>query len=62
MKQAIKSIGFTLLIIGTICLLLNEFFDWGRSATLTFAAVNVLGFVALAYAHWGIQEDKKSGV
>ena len=57
MKQAIKLSGFILLGIGTLGLLINELiFDWGGTATLTFAAVNVVGFAALAFAHWGMKQ------
>ena len=42
-----------LLITGTLGLLANEFIlDWGTIATLTFAALNVVGLVILAYANW----------
>ena len=57
MKQVIELSGFILLIIGTLGLLINELiFDWGGTATLTFAAVNVVGFAALAFAHWGMKQ------
>ena len=53
-------IAFILLIIGTAGLLVNEFvFDWGRVATIIFAAMNVLGLISLAYANWG-KKGKKS--
>jgi len=56
MKQVIKLSGFILLIIGTLGLLINEFiFDWGGIATLTLAAVNIVGLAALAFAHWGMR-------
>ena len=52
-------IAFILLIIGTAGLLVNELvFDWGRVATIVFAAVNVLGLILLAYANWGKKEKK----
>ena len=52
-------IAFILLIIGTVGLLINEFvFDWGRVATIIFAAVNVLGLVLLAYTNWGKKGKK----
>ncbi|NQT72693.1 MAG: hypothetical protein HQ553_07965 [Chloroflexi bacterium] len=58
MKKFVELGAFVLLIIGTLGLLINEMiFDWGRSATLTFAAVNVVGLVALALAHWGMKQD-----
>ncbi len=40
--------AFVLVITGTLGLLANEFmFDWGRAATLLFAASNVIGLVGL---------------
>jgi len=58
MREVIKRGGFTLLVIGTLGLLVNEFaFDWGRAATLTLAALNVVGLAALAVAHWGIKKE-----
>ena len=53
MRERILIIGFILLGVGTIGLLINEFFfDWGRGATLTFAVINVVGFISLASAHF----------
>ena len=44
-------IAFVLLLVGTIGLLLNEFvFEWGRTATLIFAAANVVGLIGLGTA------------
>ena len=52
-KDVIKLVAFILLAVGTIGLLLNEFvFDWGRAATLAYAALNVVGFVMLAFTIW----------
>ncbi len=49
MRERILIIGFILIGVGTIGLLINEFFfDWGRGATLTFAIINVVGFISLA--------------
>ena len=49
-----KPTAFILLIIGTVGLLLNEFaFDWGRTVTITFAVVNAVGLVTLAFLIWG---------
>ena len=48
-----KLIGFILLILGTVGLLLNELvFDWGRVATLLFAASNLIGLAILAFSYW----------
>jgi len=58
MKEAAKLIAFILLIIGTLGLLINEFiFDWGSTATIIFAAVNIVGFAILAYTFWGKKKD-----
>lgn len=55
MKEAAKLIAFILLGIGTIGLLVNEFVtDWGRGVTITFACLNVLGLVLLAFTAWSI--------
>jgi len=56
-REATRLIAFILLIIGTIGLIINEFiFDWGSAATLTFAAVNIVGFAILAFAFWGAKK------
>ena len=50
MREAIKLSAFVLLFIGTLGLIINELiFDWGSAATLTFAALNIVGFAILAY-------------
>ena len=55
MKEAAKLIAFFLLGIGTIGLLVNEFVtDWGRGVTITFACLNVLGLVLLAFTVWSM--------
>lgn len=52
-----KLIAFILLIIGTIGLLLNELvFDWGRVATIIFAASNLIGLAILAYEIWVMRD------
>ena len=49
MREAIKLSAFVLLIIGTLGLIINEFiFDWGSTATLTFAVANIVGLAILA--------------
>ena len=61
MKQDVKLSGFILLIVGTFGLIITEIITrWGGAVvwqhlTLTFAVVNALGFVALAFARWGIK-------
>jgi len=60
MREVAKLSAFILLIIGTLGLLINEFiFDWGATATLTFAALNVVGLVILAYTYWGMKKKHK---
>ena len=61
LKEVAKTIAFILLIIGTIGLILNEFVaDWGRSATITFACLNFVGLVVLAYTSWVTGKQKGS--
>jgi membrane-bound ClpP family serine protease len=61
MKEVAKIIAFILLIVGTIGLLLNEFVSgWGRSATITFACLNFVGLIALAYTSWVTGKRKGS--
>ena len=59
MKEAITVIGFSLLIIGTIGLLITEFaLESGCTAsrlTKVFAASNVAGLATLAYVFWGMR-------
>ena len=58
MKEAVKIIGFSLIIIGTLGLLITEFAaDSGRPYTLTFAALNVVGLATLAIEHWGTRSE-----
>jgi len=50
MREFIHWLAFILLGIGTIGLLVNEFVtDWGSGVTITFACLNVLGFVFLGF-------------
>ena len=58
MRKVIELSPFVFLLIGTLGLLMNEFvFDWGRPATLIFAAANVMGLLALGFAYWGMKQD-----
>jgi hypothetical protein len=58
MRKVIELSAFVFLLIGTLGLLMNEFvFDWGRPATLIFAAANVMGLLALGFAYWGTKQD-----
>ena len=53
MREYTLLIAFVRLIVGTIGLLINELIlDWGRCATLTFAVINIVGLVSLAFAYW----------
>jgi len=55
-KELLKLVAFILLAMGTIGLLLNEFiFDWGRTATLVSASLNIVGLCMLAFTIWGKQ-------
>jgi hypothetical protein len=58
MKINIELSAFVLLIIGTLGLLINAFvFDWGRTATLIFAAANVIGLLAFGFTYWSKKQD-----
>jgi hypothetical protein len=60
MRGVARLIAFILLIIGTIGLLVNEFVtDWGSSVTITFACLNILGLVLLAFTAWSIGKKKE---
>ena len=57
MKEAIKLSGFILLIVGTVGLLINELaMDWGRTATIIFAIINLVGLITLGVSHWGFKK------
>ncbi|MFC2005242.1 hypothetical protein ACFLUY_03350 [Chloroflexota bacterium] len=58
MREAAKLTAFILLIIGTLGLIVNEFIsDWGSIATLTFAAVNIVGLAILTYTFWVAKKE-----
>ena len=58
MRKVTEWSAFVFLLIGTLGLLMNEFvFDWGRTATLIFGALNVIGLLALGFAYWGMKQD-----
>jgi len=60
-KSILITGAFIFLIVGTSGLLINEFaFNWGRCATLTFAAINVVGFATLAFTKWGMKRTPKT--
>jgi len=53
MRESLKLAGFILIFIGTVGLLLNELiFDWGKNATIAFAATNLVGLATLVSIHW----------
>ncbi len=59
MRKVIELSPFVLLMIGTLGLLMNEFvFDWGKTATLIFAAANVIGLLALGLTYRMRKEAK----
>jgi len=63
-KHTLKLSGFIVIFLGTVGLVVTEVFTrFGGTAfwqylTLTFALVNVLGFILLAFSHWCIRQDK----
>jgi len=58
LKQFIKLSGFILIAIGTIGLLMNEFvLTHSSSRTIIFAVVNLVGFVSLAFTHFGLRKQ-----
>ena len=61
MRKVTELTAFILLLIGTICLLVNEFiFDWGRVGTLSFAALNFIGLAILAIMYLTMKDkDRK---
>ena len=53
LREVARLGGFVSLIIGTLGLLVNEFvFGGGRTATLIFAAFNLVGLTTLAFTLW----------
>ena len=59
MREVLKLGSFILIFIGTLGLLLNEFmFDWGRTVTIIFAAINLVGLVTLVSTTWIIKNKK----
>ena len=54
MRKIARVTAFTLLIIGTLGLLVNELiFDWGRIPTLVLAAFNVIGLILICFSVGG---------
>lgn len=53
MKTRVAILAYSLLAVGLVGLVLNEFvLHWGTAATLSFAAIEILGFVLLAVVRW----------
>lgn len=58
MKEVARLSAFILVGIGTLGLLINELvFHWESAATLTFAALNVVGLATLALTHRGMKKE-----
>lgn len=56
LRDFIKISGFTLIIIATAGLLLNEFvWEGSTTRTIIFGVVDLVGLVNLAFAHWGMR-------
>jgi hypothetical protein len=50
-RESLKTASFIVIFIGTVGLLLNELIlDWGRTATIAFAATNLVGLAALVWS------------
>ena len=59
MRELVKISGFTLIIVGTVGLLLNEFvLDTSSSCTIILAVANFVGLVNLAFAHFAMKNKK----
>ena len=57
---SLRLIALVLIAVGTTGLLANEFIaDWGRTATLASAALNLVGLVILGYTL--MRDRKRSG-
>jgi O-antigen ligase len=58
LRNFIKTSGFVLIAVGTIGLLLNEFvWNTSSSRTIIFAVATFVGFVNLAFAHFGMKKS-----
>jgi len=59
MREVLKLGSFILIFIGTLGLLLNELmFDWGRTAAIIFAAINLVGLATLVSTNWITKETR----
>ena len=57
LRNFLKIAGFALIIIGTVCLLLNEFvWEYSTTRTIIFGVVDLVGLVDLAFAHFGMRD------
>jgi len=58
LREVARVKAFVFLVIGTVGLLVNELtFDWGRAATLAFAALNVVGLITLVFTNWRMKKE-----
>ena len=58
LREVARLKAFVFLVIGTVGLLVNELaFDWGRAATLAFAALNVVGLITLVFTNRGVKKE-----
>jgi len=61
MRESLKLASFILIFIGTLGLLLNELiFDWGRTATIAFAAANLVGLATLVSTNWSMKKARNT--
>ena len=59
MPKITTIIPIVLLVVGTLGLVAGEFvFGWGRTATLVFAGMNMLGLFSLIYVA-GVAQKKR---
>jgi len=64
MRKIARVAAFTLLIIGTLGLLVDELvFDWGRIPVLVLAAFNVVGLILICFSIGGStgEQGEKNG-
>jgi len=58
--QSMRGSAPFFLLLGTTGLLLNElFFEWGRLATISFAALNVLGLAQFVFIYVWMKKSER---
>jgi len=63
MLQMMKWTAPFFLLLGTAGLLMNEFiFAWGRPATLTFAALNIIGLAQFVIIYAWMKKDGRRDI